>query len=479
MNLEDELMNDFESDEDGSNSDKEEVNTSVTPTSIDDSKDSFSELDNLLNNPLSMFTKINQLDMDNMNDPIKHLKVFKLAGPLRQRLKKFDSEESDYLNLTSYSDYENDEFKLLLDINKVIQVIDIEKSFLFKFIKYKYLPVFPELETIINSPNDFIKVLKLIQQDLINIKEMETDFKQFLPNEKILLLIMSGLANVTKQKKLSDAEFSTVLACCDQYDNLVSLLDELSTFIQLKLIKFTPNLSNLLGPITTAQLLIHTGSLTQLSQIPSCNVPSLGVKELSSSNKKINSNVQMGYLFHNDLIKFLPPSIVKQALRILSAKVILAARIDLSKTCPEGDIGIKYKAQVQEKLNKLLIPPDSTGIKPLPVPTDYKSKKRGGKKIRKMKEKFQQSNMAKAQNKLKFGEIEESYVDSFGNEVGLGMVKQDNVKVNNNTKATMSKSMKSRLTNDENEKKRHLDSIFDDDFASIIKSQNPLPIVIR
>lgn len=467
MSLEDDLLNDFESDQDGS--DIEDFKIPDTPDTAELENNFDSQLEELLDDLLSSQSKINQIEIDNISNPLKYLKVSNVSAAIYERLKRFGSEESDYLQLISYSDYENDEFKLLLDINRLIQLIDMEKSFLFRFIQHKYQQVFPELGAIINSPDDFIKVLRLIQQNLISIKEMEADFKEFLPNNKILLLIMSGLSNAAKQVKLTDTEFDIVLQSCEQYDRLMTLLNDLSSFIQQKLIKFTPNLSNLLGPITTSQLLIHTGSLNQLSLIPSCNLPSLGVKELSSSNKKVNSNIQMGYLFHNNLIKFLPLSVAKQSLRILSAKVTLAARIDLSKSSPDGELGTKYKLEVQEKLNKLIIPPDSTGVKPLPVPTDYVSKKRGGKKIRKMKERFQQSNMAKAQNKLKFGEIEESYVDSYGNEIGLGMIKQENVKVNNKTNATMSKSMKSRLVNDNSEKKRHLDSIFDDDFASIIK----------
>lgn len=457
MSYEDDLLNDLENS--GSESEVETHEDGNTDLN----------LEQLVNNSIPLEDQLNLLDITNILDPTTHLQMSKLSGLILDKISKFTNEESDYLKLISNSDFENDEYKFLIQINKLIGMINYEMTFLFTFIKFKYKVVFPELESIVTNPEHYIKIITLVKQDLIGIRDYEEQLKTILSNDKILVIIMSGLQASKTQFTLSDDDFDMILIACKEYNNLSSLLASLSNFIQEKLIKFTPNLTNLVGSVTSAQILIHAGSLNQLCLIPSCNLPSLGVKELSSTTKKINASIQRGYLYHSDLIKYLPPDVTKSALRILSGKVILAARVDMSKSSPNGEIGMKYREEVSEKISKLLTPPDASGVKALPKPTDYKSKRRGGKKIRKMKQKFQMSQLAKAQNKLNFGAVEDSYIDSFGNEIGMGLTRDPNVKVNNNTKASMSKGMKSRLTNDTNEKKRHLDSIFDDDFSSIIK----------
>jgi len=60
----------------------------------------------------------------------------------------------------------------------------------------------------------------------------------------------------------------------------------------------------------------------------------------------------------------------------------------------------------------------------LPVPDLEPKKRRGGKRYRKMKEKYGITEVQKAANRIKFNEAEEEFLD--GEEVvGLGMVGKD------------------------------------------------------
>ncbi len=83
--------------------------------------------------------------------------------------------------------------------------------------------------------------------------------------------------------------------------------------------------------------------------------------------------------------------------------------------------------EVQTKIDKLLEPPPVKGLKPLPKPDDPIRKKRGGKRyvagiigsscsnwvtvfdftlrVRKMKDRYAQSNMRKQTNRMTFGEV--------------------------------------------------------------------------
>ena len=52
-------------------------------------------------------------------------------------------------------------------------------------------------------------------------------------------------------------------------------------------------------------------------------------------------------------------------------------------------------------------PPPVKAIKPLPAPIDVPGKKRGGRRVRKMKERMAVTDFRKAANRMTFGEMEE------------------------------------------------------------------------
>ena len=88
-----------------------------------------------------------------------------------------------------------------------------------------------------------------------------------------------------------------------------------------------------------------------------------------------------------------------------------------------------------------------------------------------MKERFQMSELRKAQNKLEFGKEEDTVMDSFGEEIGLGMSRSAGVgmgrigqiKVNTNTSARMSKSMIHRLQKQQEDSKQFNKAMLEDE----------------
>lgn len=438
---ENELLDDFES---------EDEQVEVQPE-VEVHHDKLSSVLSDSNNGI-ILDRIGQYDT--VQDITKISKIKPIIPELRTKIQEYSNDETvDYLELLSSVNqaHENDEYKFILQINELSNLINNEIAMIHNFIKINYKPVFSELETLILNPVDYSKIVMLINQDLKNIKSYEDELKRITTNEKVLIIIMAGLQQSSKQVQLEDEVFLNVLKACSLVLELNEILVELSSFISVKLSKFCPNVSAIIGPLTTSQLLIATGSLRQLSLTPACNIPSLGVKDLSSTTKTNPGPIRAtGYLYHCDLINFLPKEIMKQAMRIVSAKVVLAARIDLSKSSLSGEIGLSYKQEIENKIDKLLTPPDMTNDKALPIPIESKSKKRGGRRFRKMKERFQMSDLRKAQNKMEFGKEEDSIINAMGEEVGLGMSKSGgqgrlNININTNTNAKMSKSMINRL----------------------------------
>ena len=300
----------------------------------------------------------------------------------------------------------------------------------------KYNLIFPELESLIINKIDYIKLIKIFKQDLSNIKSYESQMKLIIDNEKVLVIIMAALQQQVSTNTnstsglLSNQIMNKILIVIDIIEQLNDLLQLLSKFISDKLAKFAPNVSAIVGPITTSQLLIATGSLKNLALTPSCNIASLGIRDLSTKKKTTtprNSNSknvrQTGYIYHSELVKYIPIDIIRSVMRIISGKIVLAARIDLSKSNPNGELGETYKQEILTKIDKLLTPPQQSIDKSLPKPIEMKSKKRAGRKYQKLRAKFEMSELRKAQNKLQFGKQEDTIMNGLGEEIGLGMIK--------------------------------------------------------
>lgn len=443
------------------------------PTSAKENGQTFEqELKSLLKegSNYNLQDRLDQVDIANVGDITQSSRILPIIPELQARIEMYSNEENtDYMELISSvsSDNHSEEYSFILMVNELSQVINQEISLIHSFIKLQYKVVFSELETFVLNPVDYANIILVIKQDLPGIKTHEQELANIVSNEKVLVIIMSAMQHSKDQFVLNDHDFEMISKACKLIVELSNVLNQLSGFIAAKLSKFAPNVSAIVGPITTSQLLIASGSLRQLSLTPSCNLPSMGVRDLSSqkSDRQVR---QAGYLYHCELIRYLPPAVVRSTMRILSGKIILAARIDLSQSCPDGSIGQKYLADVTDKIEKLLTPPEALVDKALPAPVEHKSKKRGGRRFRKMKERFQMSELRKAQNKMEFGKQEDSVTDTFGEEIGLGMSRggvntRSNIQVNTNTSAKMSKSMTNRL-----QQQKKISNTFSDDFDSIL-----------
>lgn len=424
-------------------------------------------------------------DIESVQDFKSLSKIYPLIEELKSKLNQYSNdEENDFLQLLAEinkeDNFQSDEYKFIVTINELTELINNEIFAFVILLKMQYKLVFPELESIIINNIDYVQIVMMIKQDLAGIQKYEQDLRNLVTNDKVLVVIMSALQQSKDHFQLSDADMHKVLLCGELVLELNNLLELLSNFISHKLVKFAPNVAAIIGPITTSQLLIATGSLRQLAVTPSCNIASLGVRDLSSNTRVASRNIrQTGYIYHSDIVKYLPPEIQRSAMRIISGKIILAARIDLSKSTPDGSLGTKLRREIEEKIDKLLAPPEQTPDKALPAPIEIKSKKRGGRRLRKMKERFQMSELRKAQNKMEFGKQEDTVTDDYGEEIGLGMSRSGGglgmgrigqIQVNKNTDARMSKAMVERLQK-QKQKQQEQDtrkSIMDEDFDSII-----------
>lgn len=84
---------------------------------------------------------------------------------------------------------------------------------------------------------------------------------------------------------------------------------------------------------------------------------------------------------------------------------MLAARVDACHESTDGHIGQMFREEIEKKLDKLQEPPPVKFVKPLPKPIDPGRKKRGGKRVRKMKERYAITEFRKHANRMNFADV--------------------------------------------------------------------------
>ena len=350
---------------------------------------------------------------------------------------------------------DNPEYHLLTQSNTLSTSIDTEIILVHKFIRDHYSIRFPELETLVGNPLDYAKVVTIIGNGPMDGESMKAlQSSKDNPLGATLRMVLDGPtvmivtveATTTKGREMTTVELERVMRACEMTLALDKAKKTLTDYVQSRMNLFAPNLTALIGSLTAAQLLNFAGGLTGLAKTPACNLPPLGSKKQSGTGFATNVGVrQQGFLYHSPIIRGIPNDLKRQAMRIVSAKVVLAARVDRVHSSSDGSAGEDLKSSCLERLEKLTEPPPNKGQRALPAPDDKPARKRGGRRARKAKEATAMTDLRKAQNRMAFGkeEREVGYGTGEGTK-GLGMIGQANdgrirnLQIDQRTKAKLS-----------------------------------------
>jgi U4/U6 small nuclear ribonucleoprotein PRP31 len=346
------------------------------------------------------------------------------------------------------------EYKLLTQANEFSTQIDGEIAAVHKFIRDHYSIRFPYLEELIKNPVDYAKTVAIIQNGpLDDIKgiSQSADNLVGVPLKNILdgpsLMVVTVEATRAMGRDLNPTELEVVTNACTMLLSLDKAKHILTQFVQSRMNVFAPNLTALVGSLTAAQLINFAGGLTGLAKTPACNIPPLGSNRATGLGFATNVGIRhQGFLYHSPMIQGIRQDLKKQAMRIVSAKVILAARIDMVHQSPTGAMGQDLKAECERRLDKLTEPPKNKGVRALPAPDDKPARKRGGRRARKAKEATAMTELRKAQNRMAFGKEEKEVGYGTGDTTrGLGMIGATDTgrlraqQIDNRTRAKLSK----------------------------------------
>eukprot|EP00041_Stephanoeca_diplocostata_P009518 m.146749 g.146749 ORF g.146749 m.146749 type:complete len:503 (+) comp17775_c0_seq1:133-1641(+) len=311
---------------------------------------------------------------------------------------------------------ENPEYKLIVEGNNLTQEIDSELGVIHKFVRDNYAKRFPELEQLVLHPLDYIRTVKVMQNqmDCTHLDLSET----IAP---ATIMVVSVTASTTQGKQLSEEELKRVLEACDMGLALNDAKNKIFDYVESRMFFLAPNVTHICGANTAAKMLGVAGGLTNLSKMPACNIQLLGSAKRSLAGFSAAAMLpHTGFVYYCEIVQKQPPEYRKKAARLVAAKVALAARVDSyhEERSKGATLAISLRADILKKLSKAQEPPPAKIPKALPRPDMDAKKKRGGKRVRKMKERFSTSEIRKAANRMGFADIEE---DVLQDEMGFSL----------------------------------------------------------
>ncbi|KAF7495732.1 U4/U6 small nuclear ribonucleoprotein Prp31 [Sarcoptes scabiei] len=306
------------------------------------------------------------------------------------------------------------EYKLVVDANNLAVQIDNDINICQKFVRDKYAKRFPELESLVPNAMDYLMTVKELNNDLDNVKNNEK-LLEFLT--QATLMVVSVTASTTQGTLLSKEELNSIIDACDKAIDIYQKKLLIYQYVESRMNFIAPNLTVIVGSSIAAKLIGLAGGLTNLSKMPSCNIRSLGSTRKTLSGFSVTSiTPHNGLIFQSDIVINLPSDMRKKAATLIANKCALASRADAVHSYPDGSIGRKFREEIERSLDKLQEPPPVKQVKPLPAPIDTPRKRRGGKRVRKLKERLVITDLRKQANRMNFAEIED---DAYQNDLGF------------------------------------------------------------
>lgn len=340
------------------------------------------------------------------------------------------------------------EYQLIVEANNLAAEIDNEIVVIHRFVRDKYSKRFPELESLVVDPLEYLRTVKEVGNDLAQAKNNEV-LQQFLTQATIM--VVSVTASTTQGELLTDKELAEIYEACDMGINLNGIKLRIYEYVESRMSFIAPNLSAIIGASTAAKIMGVAGGLTNLSKMPACNVLLLGnLRKVLGGFSQVTALPHTGFIYNSSLVQETPPDLRRKAARLVATKCTLAARVDACHESKNGAVGLSLFQEIEKKLDKLQEPPPVKFVKPLPKPIDPPRKKRGGKRVRKMKERYAMTELRKQANRLNFAEIEDdAYQEDLGysrgtiGKTGTGRIRM--AQVDEKTKVRISKTLQRNM----------------------------------
>ena len=251
-----------------------------------------------------------------------------------------------------------------------------------------YAAVFPELESLVPDALDYARVvLRYGESD-------EADLASILPSAQVMVVKVSKTNCKTSVRGADPAPVREAMDACREVAAVEADRASLLGFVERRMQRYAPNLSNLVGARCASLLVGAAGGLDKLACIPSNNVQVMGRRKAARVAGVVVAGAgSRGLTRHAGLlaeeapvVARCPPQFRRRALRVAAGKAVMCARIDGARSDREGRSGARWREELERKIEAWRAPGPGKVKKPLPVPDAVKPKKRGGRRARRERE---------------------------------------------------------------------------------------------
>lgn len=382
---------------------------------------------------------------------------------------------SDLNNSINQRPFDQRAHELMTTSNKYLSLLTHEIHLSHVDLSKAYEAKFPELIELLPDPilyRNTVSILRNISDPTIVNNELNN--VHGLSSGQIITISVAG--SNTLGRVLTNSELLILDDCINYMDKVIDVIKEITLYVEYHVTTLAPNGCALLGSRVMARVIGAAGGLIELSRIPACNLHVLGratstrtsISTLASSiifcsgssrkaegevgfirGKNVQHTLHSGALAECDLYHSVPLHWKRKALKLIASKLALASRCDAFNverriTNCVGSIGRRFRREIEEKVQSWDEPQKAPIIKALSKPDLTTKKRRGGKRIRRLKERFEETELMKQVNRRIFsGEVGEYGDDAMGLTLGMLEARRGTCNVRN----AVSKSVKMRKVN--------------------------------
>jgi len=214
---------------------------------------------------------------------------------------------------------------------------------------------FPELNDLIDDPEDYLKIItKIGLRDRMD----EESLSKVIPGHKRLKDIL-----IAKEKSvganLLEQDEEYIKRFAEEGLRLIQLRRDLENYIRSLMSLEAPNLAAIAGPILGSKLLALAGGLEKLARMPASTIQVLGAeKALFRFLKTGRGAPKHGLIFQHPYVHTSPKWQRGKIARALAAKISIAARIDyFTREDRSAELRKALEERVKEIKTKYAEPP--------------------------------------------------------------------------------------------------------------------------
>ncbi|KAH3746030.1 U4/U6 small nuclear ribonucleoprotein Prp31 [Pelomyxa schiedti] len=338
------------------------------------------------------------------------------------------------------------EYQLMQQANNMAVEISNEMEALHKYVRDLYSARFPELESLIPLPIDYARTIIRIgnEMDITRV-----DLTDILPPPLIMGVAVSGSSTNTQSKVLDPETLQRVLDGCQMIIRLDAIKQRILDYVESRMLFIAPNVTAIVGSTIAAKIMGAAGGLNALARLPASTIQILGQKRSNLTGFAASHfRLHTGYIYDCDIIKKTPIDLRMRACRLIAGRLTLAVRVDNTNDAAAvtGEIGRKLHDFIVKRIEVWQEPPPTKQVKPLAAPDDKPKKRRGGKRVRKLKERFAVTEVRKQANRIPFGGVEETFRESGKGFGMLGLSGSGKLRISATDKGIIKKNRKDRTS---------------------------------